>query len=322
MITVNLHAAGHRIAGDLPLTQISDALAAGDDSLLWVDVLAPTADDLRLLGEEFRFHPLAIEDAAKEWQRPKVDLYDGFLFIAFYALGFEDGRLCLDGVNLFVGRNYLVTVHWRPLPALGEVAHRWRESAHAFQGNDTGALVYSVLDAIVDGYFPVVDAIGDRIDELEDAIFDRDGEAAQQAIFELKKDLLAARRVIAPERDVMNVLVRRDSPIFGSAAVVYFQDIYDHILRVADTIDGYRDLLANALDAHLSVVSNRLNQAMKTLTASSIILMSMTLVASVYGMNFAHMPELGWRYGYPSALGLMAAIGVVTYAIFRRIDWL
>ena len=127
---------------------------------------------------------------------------------------------------------------------------------------------------------------------------------------------------MAPERDVMNVLVRRESPIFDDVQIVYFQDVYDHILRVTDAVDTYRDLLSSALDASLSVTSNRLNQVMKTLTASSIILMSMTLVASVYGMNFDHMPELHWLFGYPWALGLMTAIGVSVYALFRRIDWL
>ncbi len=120
----------------------------------------------------------------------------------------------------------------------------------------------------------------------------------------------------------MNVLVRRDSPVFGAETIVYFQDVYDHILRVTDAVDTYRDLLSSALDAYLSVTSNRLNQVMRTLTASSIILMSMTLVASVYGMNFVHMPELSWQLGYAWALGLMLSIGLVILGVFRRIDWL
>src|SRR5262249_38742880 len=144
----------------------------------------------------------------------------------------------------------------------------------------------------------------------------------QKSIFGLKKELLAIRRVVAPERDVLNVLVRRENPIFDEATIVYFQVIYDNILRVTDAVVPLRGLMASALDSYLSVTSNRLNQVMKTLTASSIILMSMTLVASVYGMNFDHMPELHWQLGYAWALGLMLAIGTMLLLAFKRIDWL
>jgi magnesium transporter len=130
------------------------------------------------------------------------------------------------------------------------------------------------------------------------------------------------RRVAGPERDVMNVLVRRDPPLFGREEIAYFQDVYDHLLRVTDSVDIYRDMLSSVLDANLSMISYSLNIVVKRLTASSIILMSITLIAGVYGMNFVYMPELDWRFGYPFALGLMVLIGLVEIAIFRRIDWL
>jgi magnesium transporter len=179
-----------------------------------------------------------------------------------------------------------------------------------------------LLDAIVDGYFPIVDQISDRIEDLESLIFDHYRREVQEQIFALKKDLLAVRRVLAPERDMMNVLLRPGSPVFGEATVAYFQDVYDHILRIMDAVDTDRDLLSSALDAFLSVTSNRLNQTMKTLTASSIILMTMTLVAGVYGMNFVHMPELDWKLGYAWALGVMVALGAGLIVVFRRIDWI
>ena len=322
MITVNAFTDDQGMQSNLPLAQISDVL--GDDGhVLWVDVDDPTPADLQLLGEEFGFHPLAIEDAARRHQRPKLDEYDGFYFIVFYGLAIDGGRPQTQEINLFVGKNYLVTVHKGAVATIAETAARWRQNVHQMgAARGIGLLVYSILDAIVDGYFPIVDDLADRIEEIETTVFDRHDIRAQEAIFRLKKDLLAVRRVLGPERDVMNVLVRRDTPIFGDAQVVYFQDVYDHILRVTDAVDTYRDLLSSALDASLSVTSNRLNQVMKTLTASSIILMSMTLVASVYGMNFDHMPELHWLFGYPWALGLMTAIGVSVYALFRRIDWL
>ena len=322
MITVNLHTEGRELQTDLPLERISEVLQHGRRSLLWVDVASPTPEDLRLIGEEFAFHPLALEDATKRHQRPKLDTYDGFLFLVFYGLQTHDGRPEAVELDLFIGPNYLVTVHTGDCPAIPATAARWRQNAAHAGRRGIGLLVYALLDAIVDDYFPVIDDLAERIEEVEASVFDQGGAGAQRELFALKKDLLTVRRVIGPERDVLNLLVRRDSPVFGGETVVYFQDVYDHILRVTDAVDTYRDLLSSALDAQLSVTSNRLNQVMKTLTASSIILMSTTLVASVYGMNFDHMPELHWDLGYPWALGLMVSIALAVFTVFRRMDWL
>jgi magnesium transporter len=322
MIDVRLSTNSHGLQGGLPLERISDVI--GDAAaLLWVDAADPSQDELRLIGEEFGFHHLAMEDAARHHQRPKVDVYDTYLFIVFYSLEMRDERPVPHQLGIFVGSNYLVTVHDGSIPAVNETAARWDESSGS-NGNhkrSVGRLVHALLDTVVDDYFPVIDHISDRIDDLEARIFDHYNREAQQEIFALKKDLLAVRRVLAPERDVMNTLLRPGSPVFGEETEVYLQDVYDHILRVTDAVDTYRDLLSSALDAYLSVTSNRLNRTMKTLTASSIILMTMTLVAGVYGMNFAHMPELRWTFGYAWSLGLMAAIGVGLFVVFRRMDW-
>ncbi len=185
-----------------------------------------------------------------------------------------------------------------------------------------GALIYALLDAIVDDYFPVMDDVADRVDDLEEHIFEKFDEGALTKIFNLKKELLQMRRVVAPERDVLNVMLRRDIRVFGNDDVTYLQDVYDHIVRVIDSLDTYRDLLSSALDSFLSMQSNRLNQVVKALTITSIILMSATLVAGVYGMNFEYMPELTWRYGYAWALGLMVAISGGLILWFRHIKWL
>ncbi len=321
MITVNVHTTDRGLQNDLPLEQISDVLQRGS-GLLWIDVVEPTPRDIRLLAEEFAFHPLAIEDAARRHQRPKVDFYDDFLFIVFYAIETQDGRPVPVEINLFAGKNYLVTIHDGSIPIFDETARRLCDDTHCAGLRSVGLLVYTVLDATVDGYFPVIDAISDRIEDLEEAMFEHYDVQTQQNLFTLKKDLLAVRRVLAPERDVMNVLVRRDSPVFGNEPIVYFQDVYDHILRVLDAVDTYRDLLSSALDLHLSVTSNRLNQIMKRLTASSIILMSVTLIAGVYGMNFDHMPELHWTLGYPFSVLLMVASCAGLFWFFKRSGWL
>jgi magnesium transporter len=322
VISINVHANGETVESTFPLEQISDVIAR-DGELLWIDVLSPTPDELELLREEFGFHPLSIEDVARQLQRPKVDEYEGYVFLVFYAMARGDlgQAISLAQLSLFIGPNYVVTVHDRPLPVLEETRARWCRNVVEVGTHTVGLLVYSILDAIVDGYFPVLDEITDRLEDIEERIFASYDTASLAEVFQLKKELLHIRRVVAPARDVLNVLLRRDARFFDEATIVYFQDVYDHLLRVTDAVDTSRDLLSSALEFHLSTLSNRLNQVMKTLTASSIILMSMTLVASIYGMNFVHMPELGWTVGYPLALGTMATIGVVLFAVFRRIDW-
>jgi len=321
VISVTLQTDDAQVRQDVPLADISDIVARKSD-VLWVDVGNPTPEDARVLAEEFAFHPLAIEDAIRYQQRPKVDLYDDFVFIVFYALRMDDDEVATTQVSLFVGQNYVVTVHTGSVPELDSTRDRWCANAVRLGNRGVGLLVHAILDAIVDGYFPVIDALSDRVEDLEEQIFERGGQEAQRELFRLKKELLEIRRVIAPERDAVNVLLRRDSPVFDDETTAYLQDVYDHILRTVDAVDIYRDLISSALDAYLSVTSNRLNQVMKTLTASSIILMSVTLVASIYGMNFDVIPELHWRLGYAWALGLMIIIGGALFALFRRIDWL
>jgi magnesium transporter len=276
-----------------------------------------------MLHEEFEFHPLAIEDATRGAQRPKVDSYGNYYFVVFYSLGVDvqTQRLTTTPLYLFIGQNYLVTVHQEPITHVAETVKRWQAPNSPLE-QDVGSLIYALLDAIVDDYFPVMDQIADRVEELEEMIFGKFDEGALEAIFQLKKDLLQIRRVVAPERDVLNVMLRRDIPVFDPNDVTYLQDVYDHIVRVTDSVDTYRDLLSSALDTFLSVQSNQLNQIVKVLTITSIVLMSVTLVAGIYGMNFRYMPELEWRYGYLWALGLMVAIAVVSIAFFRRMRWL
>lgn len=321
MITAMLYRNDSGVTTDIALDQIHGILE-GTDEVLWLDILDPTPDELRLVGQEFALHPLALEDISTQGQRPKVDSYADHLFLVFYGLVLDGVRLRTYEVHMFIGRTYLVTLHREPCSAIEAVARRWQ--AHTVENGYHGVslLVYALLDAIVDEYFPIIDDIADRVDQLEDRIFDTADRGSQAEIFRIKKDLLAVRRIVGPQRDALNILLRRDGPLVDAETIVYFQAVYDNLLRTIDAIDTYRDLLASALEAYLNVTSNRLNQTMKTLTASSIILMSMTLVASIYGMNFERMPELDWSFGYPLAMGMMAAIGGVMYLIFKRIDWL
>jgi magnesium transporter len=321
MIHVKLHtdADGMHDAGSF--NDVAWHSASAQD-LLWIDVVDPQPHEMERVGQEFGLHPLSIEDAVRRHQRPKIELHDGYVFIVFYAMELVDNRPQTQELSLFAGKGWVITVHEGELPAIAETARRWEEHAFGKSAPGPGLLVYALLDSIVDGYFPVLDAVSERAENLEDQIFAPGSGGVQADIFALKKDLLAMRRVVGPERDVMNVLVRRDAPLFSKKEITYFQDVYDHLLRITDAIDLYRDLLSSALDASVSMTSFKLNDTVRRLTSGSIILMSMALVSGIYGMNFAHMPELDWRFGYPLALALMAAIGGGIAWFFHRIDWL
>src|SRR5215213_5084169 len=198
---------------------------------------------------------------------------------------------------MFLGANYLVTVHRHRIGAIDRADELWPQWLDRAE-NEAGLLAYLLIDAIVDDYFPLLDRISDRMDDLEDEIFsDFDPESVRE-IFLVKKQLVYLRRVVAPLREVFNTLLRRDQPMFEREIRFYFQDVYDHLIRVSDAIDTLRDLLGSIMDAYLSMSSNRMNVVMKRLTSISTILMSVTLIAGVYGMNFELMPELKWRYGY------------------------
>ncbi len=276
------------------------------------------------------------------------------------AEGREDlSRPCVERsaeINAFVGRNFVVTVHTGDSPALKAARKRW-EINKDLQGQGPYYLLYLLLDTVVDDYFPALDAYDDRIDTLEELVlrpadqqerifrsFGRDPNESETpeadahkplaTLLGLRRDLLEMRRYVAPLRDAVNVLlrhvesIREDEEIEAQrrdrarALFAYYQDVYDHTIRVVDTIDTYRDLLSGSLDAHLAVASNRLNEIVKVMTSVSIILMTWATISGIYGMNFVNIPELHWRFGYFYALGLMVILGIIEWIYFRRRRWL
>lgn len=296
------------------------------EHVLWLDVQSPTEQELEKIAAIFHLHPLAIEDAGHEHQRPKVEEYEHFDLLVFHTVNLDaSGReLLLGELDIFVGQNYLITVHAEPLQELDEVEQRWRRNSAQLE-RGVGILLYSLLDTIVDRYFPVVDALVDQAEALEERMFTEKGTTRERQLtldlLALKKQLLTFRRIATPERDVLNVLTNRDSPFFTEHIAVYFRDVYDHITRLTDTLDLYRDQLSTIMDANLSIVSNELNKVMRTLTAMSIILMFDALVVGTYGMNFENMPELKWQYGYFAVLIFMAAVSLLLVLFFRRLRW-
>jgi magnesium transporter len=306
----------------VPETDAINGLCSNASKIVWVDVADPTSQDFDSLAKQFGFHPLSIEDCRHQHQRPKIEEFPGYYFIVLYEAALNDaGRLQLGELGIFVGKNYLVTVHSEPIRAIETAERLWRSWTDLAE-RGTGLLAYLLIDAVVDDYLPLLDEVSDRMDSLEDQIFADFQPESLEEIFRIKKELLILRRAVTPLRDVFNTLLRREQPIFSRETHTYFQDVFDHLIRVADTIDTLRDMIGSMMDAYLSISGNRMNLIMKRLTSIATILMSVTLVAGIYGMNFDYMPELKWRYGYVGALLSMVAVGVAIFSYFRRIKWL
>ena len=298
------------------------ALAAEPGAVACVHVTDPPDEVIEELQRQFGLHPLAVEDLRKRHQRPKIDTYgDQHMVVAYEATDGTSAGSGLSEIHIFVGESWIVTVHWTPAPLIDAVHARLATHPESV-GDAPGEVLYALLDAAVDSYFPELDRLSDRIDALEDRVLESDSDrGALREILAIKRRLLDLRRVLAPTRDVANVLLRRDTVLVDASVIPYFQDLYDHLIRVLDQLDVYRDLLATVLDARLTVASNSLNSVMKRLTAFTVVLMIPTLIAGIYGMNFAFMPELDWVIGYPVALGAMVLAAGAAILFFWRHGW-
>jgi magnesium transporter len=317
-----LDTTNHACHTDVAPTDVRAALER-HDHVVWVDIETPTGEDLAFLADEFHFHPLALEDCTHPHQRPKVDTYEGYFFLVIYATAYDAPRhkLATTEIDIFWGPNYVVTVHKGPCDDLNQAIDRWK-SAGAFAAQGASFLTYLIVDSVVDNYFPVIEAINEQIEAIEERIFLSFDQKAIQRIFSLKKQLIQLRKAVVPLRDVFVMLIRREVGMISAPTLPYLQDVYDHLIRVADAIDTYRDLIGSTIDAYLSTVANRTNAVMQRLTIVTTLLMTPTLVAGIYGMNFEFMPELHWANGYPLALVLMLLTVFVELVVFRRLGYL
>jgi magnesium transporter len=310
-----------------------------EKKFIWVDIEDATKQDIDLVAKEFDIHNLSVEDVLSASQRPKLEQFDNYLFVVIYGVDFipAENRLVAQEVHIFLGVNFIVTVRNRspqlydgepqtPFPA-ETFMNAWDNQRQELKEKGAPMVLYTIADTLVDKYFSVNDVMEDRLDKIEDLIFESpDTKDVMEDLYRFKKDLLSYRRVVAPLKDVMHTLTSRDIEISGQRlfdlqAVLYFQDVYDHIIRIQEAIDTYRDLLTSALEVQLSVVSNRLNEIMKKLTSIAAIIAVPTLIVGIYGMNFKFMPELHYRYAYFVVLGLMAiSSGIIAY-FFRKYKW-
>lgn len=301
------------------------------ESVSWVDVKGLGSEDvLQRLGQVFDLHPLVLEDVVNVPQRPKVEEFDDQLLIIARMVTLEDDdeHFVSEQVSFVLGKNYLLTVQEEPqYDCFGPIRERIRTNKGTIRKQGADYLAYALLDAIVDGFFPVLEAYGERIEDLEDEVVATPNRQTLEKIHAIKRELLTLRRAIWPQRDVINSLIRDSHPLISDEIRIYLRDCYDHTIQILDMVETYRELASSLMDVYLSSISNKTNEVMKFLTVISSIFIPLTFIAGVYGMNFNtevspfNMPELNWHWGYFICLGAMGAIATVSIYYFWRRGW-
>jgi magnesium transporter len=279
------------------------------------------------LGRIFGLHPLALEDVVDPHHRPKMEEYADHVFLVARMAPYGD-QTTTEQLNLFLGSNFVLTFQEYPGDCLGPVRERARKGAGRVRHEGPDHLAYALLDALIDGYFPVLEDYGERLETLEDEILAHPDNDTVSRIQGAKRELLGLRRALFPLREAINALMRDETRLVSDSTRVYLRDCYDHAIQVLDLIENDRELASGLMDIHLSSLSNRMNEVMKVLTLISTIFIPLTFIAGVYGMNFNtgkspwNMPELNWPWGYPFCLALMGATAAGLLVAFRKIGWL
>lgn len=311
---------GGRLVDAADATALRTLLEADDGARAWIDLVRPTPAELAAVTEVLGLHPLIVEDIEGRNQRARLQQFDELIHIVLFALEFV-GEATTTEIDLVLGKRFLLTAHeptWDPMSA-----PMLRRGAAAPLGRGPDYLLYALADFIVDGYFPVLDHLADEIDQLQDDVVQRASSWTLQRLFVLKRELIDLRRVISPAREVLNQLTNRDLGIVARPHIVYFRDIYDHLIRVTDELDNYRELVSGTLDVYLSTVNNNLSAIMKRLTGVTVILAGIGAVAGIFGMSEAGTAFAGSEAAGFWAVGLATVIAAALAALFlRRIDWI
>lgn len=295
----------------------------GRHPVTWIDVDGHgSGEDLEQLGEIFGLHSLSLEDVVNAGQRAKVEAWEDHLFIVA-RMPTRDGE-DTEQLAMFLGDGWLMTIQERPGDCFGAVRDRLQREGTRIRSSGADYLAYALLDALIDSYFPILEDLGNRLEDLEEEVLEEQGEDTIAEIHRIRRRLLSLRKTVAPHRELVNSLLRDESPLVSGQTRTFLRDVYDHVLRIRDLAESYRELSSDIMATHMSAVSNHMNEVMKMLTIVATIFMPLSFIAGLYGMNFDpefpwNMPELGWRYGYPFALGLMAGVaGAFIWWIWRK----
>jgi magnesium transporter len=319
----------NKVIRNIPLPKLKRYLN-DKKAIMWVDLQKATEEEYKQLEETFKFHPLSMEDAQKSIELPKVEVFDDYIFVVLYNFSLEHEKKypIKKEIDFFLGKNFLVTVHEHQSESIERLAIRL-EKAKNGKARTADFLMYEITDHMVDQYFPIVDHWEDYIEDLESNIITHNpAKTALQEITTIKRNVLFFKRSISPQREVINRLARREFPFVRELAGVYFRDVYDHVIRIYTELEIQRDLINNAFEAYMSVltikmtrVSNKMNEVMQKLTVIATIFMPLTFLAGVYGMNFRYFPEIYWKYGYLFFWIAVVIIGLVMFFFFKRKKW-
>lgn len=299
-------------------------LLAEEGTVTWVDLVDPKESDTKLLAEVFELHPVVIEDMLADSPTPKIERFDGYLYIVFHGLveGAEKtGEPKTCDLDMFLGRNWVVTSHGENFSAEREALRQVRKNPELFR-QGAAYLAYLLVEHLTERFLPLMERLDHDIDQLETDIVKTQSPKVLETVFDLKHKLQKLRRVGLHQKEMLNRLGRGDFDLIPVDTRPFFRDAYDHFVRVVDLNDSFREIVSGAMDAYISMQSHRMNEIMKVLTLISTIMLPLTFIAGVYGMNFENMPELQWAFGYPIALALMVAADTYLYFHFKKLKWL
>jgi len=313
---------GRKIA-DIPVEDISEYVCR-PDCFIWVALAEPTREEIDQMADEFSLHPLAVEDARKGHQRPKIEEYEDSLFAALHTVEVTegDGSLAVGEIDIFVGNNYVLSVRHRTKKGFADVRAR-TEREPDLLAHGAGFVFYALMDTVVDRYFPILDGLETELEAIEEQIFVKNSARSNiEALYALKQKLVVLKHAVDPLMEATGKLYGGRVPQVCSGMEAYFRDVYDHLHRIHATIEGIRDMLSTAIQVNLGMISLSDNDVTKKLAAWAAIIAVPTMIAGIYGMNFKNMPELDWIYGYPVAVLTMVIGDIGLFLHFRRVKWL
>jgi magnesium transporter len=308
------------------LLNIEDAINYKlSDSVTWINVdgLKHT-DQIENIGKQYDLHPLVLEDIVNTTQRPKIDEYEGYIFMVLKMLYYDENEsIVIEQVSFVLGKNYVITFQESEGDVFNSIRERLRHAHGRIRGLKSDYLMYALIDAVVDNYFSLIETLGNKIEDLETELFS--GTARDNINIEvqqLKREILKVRRAIFPLRDIINRIEKGEHPFIYKRTITYYRDVYDHLIQVSENIDIYREMIWSLMDMYMTTISNRMNEVMKVLTIMSSIFIPLTFLAGIYGMNFKYMPELEYRNGYFILLGVMFLLFIGLLIYFKRRKWL
>ena len=311
---------GGKLRTELSARALAAAVADGE-SYVWIDLADPNHDELSRIAELLHIHPLVVEDIVERNQRAKVELSDDYVHLVMFDLSLGAGRVRESEIDLVLGRRFLLSAHlgdWDP-----QRSHELRGGLEPILAKGPDFLLWALVDDLVDSYFPLFDRVDERIDELEDLIVARPSRETVERIFDLKRDLITIRHVTSPQREIFNQLTNRELSFVRPGHLIYFRDVYDHLIRLTDELDSFRERLTGALDAYLSTINNNLSEIMKRLTAVTAILASIAAIGGIFGMSEAGPAFLGQEApGFWLVTAAAIAVGGLMILYLRRIGWL